>query len=91
MANNIKNVQAMRDDLEELSSIIEEQNKQIHSAQECMLLFANQVDELQDEVEHHKRNEQRFCAHENSRFGFIECRLDWIMTHLDIPQPQPDE
>ena len=91
MANNVENVQAMRDDLKKLSGIVEEQNKQIHSAQEHMLLFVNQVDELQDEVEHHERNEQRFRAHENSRFGFIECRLNWIMTHLDILQPQPDE
>ena len=91
MANNVENVQAMRDDLKKLSGIVEEQNEQIHSAQEHMLLFANQVDKLQDEVERHERNEQRFCAHENSRFGFIKCRLNWIMTHLDIPQPQPDE
>ena len=41
MANNIENVQAMRDDLKKLSGIVEEQNEQIHSAQECMLLFAN--------------------------------------------------
>ena len=91
MANNVENVQAMRDDLKKLSRIVEEQNKQIHSAQERMLLFANQVDESQDEVECHKRNEQRFCAHENSRFSFIKRRLNWIMTRLDIPQPQPDE
>ena len=91
MANNIENVQAMRDDLKKLSGIVEEQNEQIHSAQEHMLLFENQVDKLQDEVERHERNEQRFCAHENSRFGFIKRRLNWIMTRLDIPQPQPDE
>ena len=91
MANNVENVQAMRDDLKKLSGIVEEQNEQIHSAQEHMLLFANQVDKLQDEVERHERNEQRFRAHENSRFSFIERRLDWIMTRLDIPQPQPDE
>ena len=91
MANNVENVQAMRDDLKKLSGIVEEQNEQIHSAQERMLLFANQVDELQDKVERHERNEQRFCAHENSRFSFIKCRLNWIMTRLDIPQPQPDE
>lgn len=85
MANNVENVQAMRDDLEELSGIVEEQNEQIHGAQERMLLFANQVDKLQDEVERHERNERRFRADENSRFGFIERRLDWIMTRLDIP------
>ena len=91
MANNVENVQAMRDDLKKLSGIVEEQNEQIHSAQECMLLFANQVEELQNAVERHERNEQRFHAHENSRFGFIKRRLNWIMTRLDIPQPQPDE
>ena len=81
----------MRDNVVELSDSVEDQNTQIRGAQECMLLFANQVDDLRDEVERHERNEQRFRAHENSRFSFIERRLDWIMTRLDIPQPQPDE
>ena len=91
MDHNVKNAQEMRDNVVELSDSVEDQNTQIRGAQECMLLLANQVDDLRDEVERHERNEQRFRAHENSRFGVIERRLDWIMTRLDIPQPQPDE
>ena len=91
MDHNVENAQEMRDNVVELSNIVEDQNTQIRGAQECMLLLANQVENLHDEVERHERNEQRFRAHENSRFSFIERRLDWIMTRLDIPQPQPDE
>ena len=91
MDHNVDNAQEMRDAMVETGDIVEDQNAQTHGAQECMLLLANQVDNLHDEVEHHKRNKQCFRAHENSRFGVIERRLDWIMTCLDIPQPQPDE
>ena len=91
MDHNVENAQEMRDNVVELSDSVEDQNTQIRGAQECMLLLANQVDDLRDKVERHERNEQHFRAHENSRFSFIERRLDWIMTRLDIPQPQPDE
>ena len=91
MDHNVDNAQEMRDAVVETGDIVEDQNAQTHGAQDRMLLLANQVDNLRDEVEHHERNEQRFHAHENSRFGVIERRLDWIMTRLDIPQPQPDE
>ena len=91
MDHNVENAQEMRDAVVETGDIVKDQNAQTHGAQDRMLLLANQVDNLHDEVERHERNEQRFRAHENSRFGVIERRLDWIMTRLDIPQPQPDE
>ena len=91
MDHNVENAQEMRDAVVETGDIVEDQKAQTHGAQECMLLLANQVDNLHDEVERHERNEQRFHAHKNSRFSFIKRKLDWIMTRLDIPQPQPDE
>ena len=91
MDHNIENAQEMRDAVVETGDIVKDQNAQTHGAQDRMLLLANQVDNLRDEVERHERNEQRFYAHENSRFGFIKRRLNWIMTRLDILQPQPDE
>ncbi|KAM5539818.1 hypothetical protein V8D89_006631 [Ganoderma adspersum] len=91
MDHNVKNAQAMRDDVVGLSNIIKDQNEEICSAQKCMLILANEVENLRNQVTCHKRNKQCFRTHENSRFSFIERMLNLIMTHLHIPQPQPDD